>query len=197
MSGTWVIIFSKRRGIDAMLLINFLAFQIGWFSSVLGGAHQMPWLGPLAVAVALMLHLRAARRPFDEFLLALCCAFIGALFDSALVAIGWVGYSSGLFNDSLAPYWIITMWILFATTLNVSMRWMRGSPKLAAFFGITGGPTTYLAGKELGGIELINEPAALIALAIGWGVMMPLLVSLSERLDGMPGPRRVWLAEKS
>jgi hypothetical protein len=88
------------------------------------------------------------------------------------------------------------MWVLFATTLNVSMRWMRGSPKLAAVFGVTGGPTTYLAGKELGGIELINEPAALIALAIGWGIMMPLLVSLSERLDGMPGRPRIWLAEK-
>ena len=196
MNGTSVIIFSEKRETDVMLLTNFLAFQIAWFSSVLGGAHQMPWIGPIAVFLALALHLRAARRPFEEFLLAICCAFIGAGFDSVLVAVGWVGYSSGLFNDSLAPYWIITMWVLFATTLNVSMRWMRGSPKLAAFFGVTGGPTTYLAGKELGGIELINEPAALIALAIGWGIMMPLLVSLSERLDGMPGRPRIWLAEK-
>jgi hypothetical protein len=195
MNGTSVIIFSKRREADAMLLINILAFQIAWFSSVLGGAHQMPWLGPLAVAIALMLHLRAARRPFDEILLAICCALIGALFDSALVALGWVGYTSGLFAENFAPYWIITMWVLFATTLNVSMKWMRGSPLLAAFFGVTGGPTTYLAGKELGGIVLINETAALIALGIGWGIMMPLLVSLSERLDGMPGPRRVWLAK--
>ena len=47
-----------------------------------------------------MLHLRAARRPFDEFLLAICCALIGALFDSALVALGWVGYTSGLFAEN-------------------------------------------------------------------------------------------------
>ena len=32
------------------------------------------------------------------------------------------------------------------------------------------------------------KTAALIALGIGWGIMMPLLVSLSERLDGMPRP---------
>ena len=36
-----------------MYVLNFLAFQIGWLSSVYGGAQQMPWLGPLAVAGAL------------------------------------------------------------------------------------------------------------------------------------------------
>lgn len=156
----------------------------------------MPWLGPMAVLIALGLHLRAARRPFDELILALCCGLIGAAFDSALVALNWVGYPSGLFSDHLAPYWIISMWVLFATTLNVSMKWLRGAPKLAIFFGLTGGPTTYLAGKELGGIELLNQPAALIALAVGWAAMMPILMILSEYLDGTPGKRRVWAAER-
>ena len=79
------------------------------------------------------------------------------VFDSFLVAAGWVTYKAGLFSDYLAPYWIITMWMLFATTLNVSMRWLRGKPWLAAFFGCFGGPTTYLAGQKLGGIVLLNQ----------------------------------------
>ena len=89
------------------------------------------------------------------------------------------------------------MWMLFATTLNVSMRWMRGKPRLAAFFGLYGGPAAYLAGQALGGIILVNQWAALIALAIGWAVMMPILMRLSEEFDGMPGQRRKWLAERS
>ena len=32
------------------------------------------------------------------------------------------------------------MWMLFATTLNVSMRFLRGRPWMAAVFGLTGGP---------------------------------------------------------
>ena len=109
-----------------LLLTNFLAFQIGWLSSVIGGAQQMPWLGPVIVLIALVLHLRAARKPFEEVLLAIVCGLIGAAFDSLLVTTGWVTYSSGQFSSFVAPYWIITMWMLFATTLNVSMRWMRG-----------------------------------------------------------------------
>ncbi len=180
-----------------LLVTNFIAFQVGWLSSVLGGAKQMPWLGPVIVLIALVLHFRAARKPFEEVLLVISCALIGAGFDSILVAAGWVTYSSGLFSSYLAPYWIITMWMLFATTLNVSMRWLRGKPKLAAFFGLYGGPAAYIAGQELGGIVLTNQVAALAALAIGWAIMMPILMWLSENLDGMPGRRRNRLAERS
>ena len=179
-----------------LLLANFALFQVAWLSSVVGGAQHMPWLGPLAVMIALAVHLMFARTPFEEILLAVSCALLGAAFDSMLVAAGWVTYPSGLFSDSLAPYWIITMWMLFATTLNVSMRWMRGRPALAAAFGFYGGPAAYLAGQALGGIVLVNQVAALAALAVGWAVMMPLLMWLSENLDGMPGPRRKWLAER-
>jgi hypothetical protein len=179
-----------------MLLINLVIFDIAWLSSVVGGARQMPWLGPLAVFVALMFHLRAARNSTEEVLLILSCAIIGAVFDSFLVGSGWVSYKTGLFSDYLAPYWIITMWMLFATTLNVSMRWLRGKPWLAALFGLVGGPASYLAGEELGGIVLGNQNAALIALAIGWAIMMPMLLRLSEKLDGMPGRRRNWIAER-
>jgi hypothetical protein len=113
-----------------------------------------------------------------------------------LVASGWVTYKAGLFSSYLAPYWIITMWMLFATTLNVSMRWLRGKPRLAALFGLIGGPVTYFAGEELGGIVLLNPIAASLALAIGWAIIMPVLMRLSESLDGMPGKRRYWIAEQ-
>lgn len=187
---------SERQGADMMLLINLVIFDVAWFSSVVGGAREMPWLGPLAVLVALIFHLRAARNPTEEVLLILSCAIIGASFDSFLVASGWVTYKVGLFSNYLAPYWIITMWMLFATTLNVSMRWLRGKPWLAALFGLVGGPITYLTGEKLGGIVLGNQPAALVALAIGWAIMMPVLMWLSEKLDGMPGRRRNWIAER-
>jgi hypothetical protein len=180
-----------------LFLVNFVVFQTAWLLSVIGGAQQMPWLGPIAALIAFALHLRAARKPFEEVLLVLSCALIGAGFDSILVASGWVTYKAGLFSEYFAPYWIITMWMLFAMTLNVSMRWLRGKPKIAALLGLYGGPASYIAGQALGGIVLANPIAALAALAIGWAVMMPMLMWLSENLDGMPGPRRNWIAERS
>ena len=180
-----------------LVVINIAAFQAGWFLSVFGGAQQMPWLGPVAVLLVLAFHLRAARKPLEEALLVISCALLGASFDSLLVAAGWVAYKSGQFSSFVAPYWIITMWMLFATTLNVSMRWLRGKPRLAAVFGFYGGPAAYIAGQALGGIVLVNQVAALVALAIGWSLIMPLLMWLSENLDGMPGRRRNWIAERS
>lgn len=180
-----------------VLLLNALVFQVAWLVSVIGGAQQMPWLGPLAALLAFALHLRAARKPFDEVLLVLSCALIGAGFDSILVASGWVTYKAGLFSDYFAPYWIITMWMLFAMTLNVSMRWLRDKPRLAALLGFFGGPASYIAGQAIGGIVLTNQVAALTALAFGWAVMLPMLMRLSVNLDGMPGPRRNWIAERN
>jgi ABC-type amino acid transport system permease subunit len=87
------------------------------------------------------------------------------------------------------------MWMLFATTLNVSMRWLRGKPLLAALLGLVGGPAAYTAGEAMGGIVLVDQTAAVAALAIGWACIMPLLVWLASHLDGMPGARRKWLTE--
>ena len=167
------------------MLINFMAFQVGWFSSVIGAAKQMPWLGPVVLLFVLAVHLRQARRPQFEVGLIVACGLIGLFFDSLLVAFGWVSYPSGQFSAFLAPYWIVTMWMLFGTTLNLSMGWLKGRPALAAVFGAIGGPASYIAGQKLGGIIFLDYYAALLALAIGWAVFMPILLALSERLDGM------------
>ena len=168
------------------VLINFAAFQFGWFSSVIGAAQQMPWLGPLAFLVVLAIHLRQSSRPKSELGLVIACGVIGVFFDSLLVAAGWVTYPSGLFSELMAPYWIVTMWMLFGTTLNLSMGWMKGRPFLAAVLGAVGGPSSYYAGQKLGGIQFLEFFPAMIALAIGWAVFMPLLMRLAERLDGAP-----------
>ena len=167
------------------LLINLTAFKLGWLSSVVGGAQQLPWLGPLVVFIAVAIHLARAERPHSEFMLIVSCGLIGAVFDSVLVAAGWVTFPSGMISESMAPYWIVTMWMLFGTTINLSMRWMRGRPLLAAAFGFVGGPLAYMAGHKIGGIQFVDQTSALVMLAIGWAVMMPALMVLGERLDGV------------
>ena len=166
------------------VLVNFIAFQFGWFSSVLGAAREMPWLGPVVFVAVLLIHLRQARRPELELGLVIACGVIGTWFDSLLVATGWVAYPSGQFSQLLAPYWIITMWMLFATTLNSSMGWLRGRMLLASVLGGVAGPMSYVAGQKLGGIVFVEFWPAIAALAVGWALMMPVLMVLAERLDG-------------
>ncbi len=174
------------------MVFNFVASQLGWFTSVFGGANQMPWLGPLAVVVIVGVHLMMARRPQSELALILICGLFGAAFDSVMVSLGWVSYPSGTFAAGFAPYWIIAMWMLFATTLNVSLKWLRRAPLLAAAIGLVAGPLTYIAGAKLGGIDLVNRFAALAMLGVGWAIMMPYLSIIAERFDGIsPQPGRI------
>lgn len=167
------------------LIVNFVAFQLGWFACVLGAAKGLPWAGVLVVLAVVALHLALVRRPLPELRLVAFAMALGLLLDSLLLATGWLSYPSGNWLPGMAPYWIVAMWALFATTLNVSMGWLRGRPLLAVLMGAVGGPLSYLGGEKLGGIELIAPVAALSALAVAWAVAMPLLMMAAERLDGV------------
>ncbi len=101
---------------------------------------------------------------------------------------GLLVYSSGLLFAGTAPYWIVAMWLLFATLLNRSLRWMHDRLAVAAVFGAIGGPLAFYAGHRLGAVEFGNFPLAMVALAIGWALILPLLVAMARRLDGVePG----------
>ncbi len=167
------------------LVINIVAFQIGWFACVLGAANALPLLGPAVVAGAVALHLARSSRPAQEFALVLFAGVLGAVWDSALVTIGWLSYPSGNLVSGFAPYWIVAMWMLFATTLNVSLRWLQNRVALAVIVGAVSGPLTFYAGAKLGGVTFLDLRSGLIALGIGWAVILPLLSEIGARLDGV------------
>jgi hypothetical protein len=167
------------------LLINAVAFQLGWFACVLGGANQLPWLGTLMAVLIVAWHLSQAPRPGREVTLLAAVGALGALWDSLLVAAGWLEYPSGTLLSNTAPHWIVAMWVLFASTLNVSLRWLRGRWMLAMLLGAVAGPLAYYAGAGLGGVVITVPLPAFTALAAGWAAFVPLLIRLSTRLDGM------------
>ena len=165
------------------LLLNFALFQVAWFACVLGAAHGIPWVGPLVVAGVVAYHLRRVAEPRTEMMLLMLAALIGSVFDSLLVSAGWLTYPAGQWHPLLAPYWIVAMWIGFATTLNVSMAWLKGRSYLAFVLGAIGGPLAYLGGAKLGGVTFIDTTAALAALAMGWALIMPLLMLAAQQLE--------------
>lgn len=168
------------------VLINFVTFQVGWFACVLGGAHQLPWFGTLLVSFIIAIHLLQANQPRAELSLILLAIAIGSVWDSFLVWQGWLEYPSGILLPNTAPHWILAMWAIFATTLNISLRWLKGRWLVAILSGAIAGPLAYYAGARLGGVVFTDQTIALLALSVGWAVLMPLLMALSQRLDGFP-----------
>jgi len=166
------------------LLANFLVFQIGWFACVLGGASGLPWVGTGIALAIVTWHLTRAMRPKQELLLVLSAAGIGLVFDSLLVALGWLAYPSGTLVAGTAPHWIVALWMLFAITLNLSLAWLKRRLLVAVLFGAIGGPLAYLGGAKLGALSFVAPTPGLIALAVGWALLTPALVMLSLRFDG-------------
>lgn len=167
------------------LVFNFIAFQIGWAACVLGGAHQLPWLGSGLVLLIISAHLAWVPAPRNELYLILLTAVIGLFWDSLLVTLGLTRYHSGTLLSGIAPHWIVALWMLFATTLNVSLRWLQGRWLLAAAFGAVGGPLSFWAGQRLGGVAFADTALSLTVLSAGWAVLTPLLLKLAERFDGV------------
>jgi hypothetical protein len=170
------------------VLLNVAVFKIAWLSTVLGGANDMPLVGPIVVMGAIAIHLWLAAEPARELLLVLITGVIGVTWDSFMVSAGWLSYPSGVFISGVAPYWIVAMWMLFATTLNVSFRWMQQRLWLAAIMGAVFGPLSYYAGAGAGAVVLHNPNAAFTGLSIAWAIMLPSLLWLAQQLDGTQRP---------
>jgi len=168
------------------VLVNALAFQAGWWAVVLSAARDVAAIGLLVVTLVLAWHLARVRPGRAEAALIAGAALIGLVFDSLLLATGWVAFAGGALFGVLAPLWMVALWANFAATLNVSLRVLRAWPWLAALLGGLGGPLAYWGGAGLGAMSLVEPLPALLVLAAGWAVLTPLLFRLATWLEARP-----------
>ena len=166
-----------------LTFINLAVFKVAWTAVVVSAAAGAPVIGVIAVAAAVGIHLWYSDNPDTEIRLLMAAAALGLCWESALVITDLVEYSSGTWLPGLAPFWIVAMWVLFATTLNVGMRWLRRNTAVAAIAGAAGGPLAFFAGASIGAVEFASPAIALACISIGWAMMLPLLVKLAIRLE--------------
>ena len=124
--------------------------------------------------------------PRGELKLLLAAGLLGFLFDTALVATGVFTPVRSLFPHPFSPPWMVGLWLNFAATLNVSLAWLRERYSVSALFGAIGGPLAYYSGAKLGATAALPTLTGLLLLAVGWGVMTPLLVWLAKYLRRVP-----------
>ena len=169
----------------SLMIQNFIFFQVGWLSCVIGGASSSyHWIGVAVVAAIIAVHLLRSYTIINEIMLILITTLLGTTWDSALMGAGLLAFNNGVVFDAIIPFWMVSMWALFATTLNISMQWMKNRYLLAAVFGAIGGPVAYYAGHRLGAVEFSQTSTALLVVGAGWAVIMPLLMHLSTRFNG-------------
>ena len=165
------------------VLANIVVFQAGWFACVLGAARGAPWLGPLGGGLIVAGWVLVAPRPRALALLVALTGIVGLCWDSWLTVAGLIGYAPGPLTPPLAPLWILALWLLFATTLHISLRWLQARLPLAALCGALAAPLSYYAAARMGAVTLLQVQPALWAEAAGWALLLPLLLSLARRLN--------------
>ena len=165
-------------------IINLGLFKAGWMAVVLLAAAGMPVVGALAALAVVGVHLVQSADYKAEFTLVAVSAFVGFVWESILVITGVLDYGSAAFVPGTAPFWIVSMWMLFATTLNVGMRWLRKSTLLAGIAGLVGGPAAFLAGQGAGAVTLTDPVYSILVIGWGWAFLLPALVAVAERFDG-------------
>lgn len=171
------------RAIPAMKIINILLFQIAWFAAVLGAANGNEWYGPLAVALVLAVHLALVQDRLGELKLLLAAGILGFCFDTALKAAGIVDPRGDFLPHPFSAPWMVSMWLSLASTLNVSLAWLKGRCPLAVLFGGIGGGAAYYGGARMGATVSLPDAQGIIILVVGWGIMMPILVWLAEKFQ--------------
>jgi hypothetical protein len=160
-----------------ILVLHLIAWQAAWFTTVLGAAHGMVWLGPVSLLPVLALAWRGGNARAWIY-----AAVLGLVVDGGLVAAGAFRPAEPLGPVTL---WMPCLWIALASALGLSLRWMvalRPGLRLvvAASFGAIGGAGAYAGGFAFGALtpgDLERTPA-LLAIAGAWALAMPVLLDI-------------------
>ena len=165
------------------LLVNFIGFQVGWFACVLGAANDKELLGMIVALGVIIYHIVTQGDSFKELKLVLIALAIGLIWETWVLNLDILRYPSH--PDALfwAPSWLIMMWALFATTINLSMAWLKGRWVLSVFMGAVFGPLAFIGGERLGAVVFLDSTLSIIILSVGWGLLMPLLLWTAERIN--------------
>lgn len=149
-------------------IFNLIFFNLLWLILVLGRNEFLWFSAPLVLAYAGVLVATGTIRPAAL----LVPALLGLIIDALLV-------SAGLFDFSpheLLPAWMAVLWLLFASTLSLSLRWLAAHFWVTALAGGLAFPLNYRLGEALGAVSFAAPtPLVLATLAAIWMVGLPLL----------------------
>jgi hypothetical protein len=172
--------------------ITLVAYQLVWFVAVIGAGHGSGWPGVLAATLFAAWRLAVSRQRAVELRLAAVALVLGLVLEAVWTGSGLVRYAAP-WPSPTAPAWLIALWVVFALTIVPLFGYLHARPWLAALFGAVGGPLAYLGAARGWQAVAMDPPAwrALLALAIGWAIAMPLLTSLARRWLVVPLGKRV------
>ena len=164
---------------------NFILFQSGWFICVISVANNRLETACIALSIIIGFHLFIVRFNRSELLFILGAGIVGFIIDSGNIHFGVFALGQTQHSIGMAPFWLVGLWILFASTLNHSLRWIHGKYLLIVFLGALFGPIAYFAGISFGALTFstYHPIPALVIISVEWAIILPLMFWGQSRLD--------------
>jgi hypothetical protein len=165
------------------VIVNALGFQAGWWACVLGVVHGYETAALVFCGLLVLAHLSWVAHARQEIQLAGVALLLGIFLDTLLQSFAVIHFEGRAWGW-LSPFWLWTLWVLFALTLNSSLAFLKRLPLLiAAAAGLVFGPLSYLAGAALGAAYLHRSLFELSVLALVWMMALPILVWMAQRIS--------------
>lgn len=157
-------------------------FQCVWLACVLGGANQLPWLGPVILVVFIVVLFKTLSLPASALWRITVLGMIGSSVDG-LLSLGGVFQFPGAISNWSPPY-LVALWIGFVANFEGPLSWLRGRYGLAFLLGALAGPLNYIAGMKFGAVTFgYSMTTTGLVLAIEWALLLPALLFLHSRLS--------------
>lgn len=165
-------------------IVPWLAFQGVWLVCAIGASngHGAPGIAAALAFAASVIAL--SPRPVKDALVVAASGVAGFFIESALVLAGLLRFAAPWPVETLAPAWIVALWIAFGATLpsitdRLGAHWLT----VAVVLGAVAGPLAYLAGARLGALQIVGSATwSLLVLSIVWATALAGLVALHARL---------------
>lgn len=158
-------------------VINAVIFKLTWVGCVLGGV--VGGAAPLAGLFGVSWWRGTLQ---DDLKLVSVLALVGFGLDSLWDRLGVLDYV----GTSMAPAWIVMLWIAVGLTLNHSLSYFKARPALGGALAGLVAPGSYLIGSGFGGVS-IPQPALLGLVALSWALIFTTAFTL---LAEKPAGRR-------
>ena len=161
------------------LTINLIMIDLNWLICVMGAAKGNEWIGPVAVFIWILIHLRFIGKKWaSELLVIVGAGVMGFLIDTLLGLSGAIRFYRYSVGGITSPPFMVALWLSFATSLAFSLRWLQGRYLAGGALGLVAGPFTYYAGMKLGAVKFNdNLVIAIGSIGTAWLVSMPALLA--------------------
>lgn len=159
---------------------NFMWFQVIWWIAIIY-QNSAVW----AVCLLIIGWLCFSPKRLQDIKLMLVVFFIGTAIDSLLTYAGIFIFvdKTTLVSFWPIPIWLSLLWCAFAGTVYHSMTVFQGRLVVSALAGAIFAPISYIAGANLGAVELGQSTlATYFVVGSIWSIVFPFCFYLSAKI---------------